>query len=506
MAAKKPTKPKKFRQARSAAKADAKKAFSGKPQARLKDPTSKLELVDKEALKEVSKEAKGNFITDDKGNRIETKPVETAKERIAREKRVAMDKFRARVAAEDGVSEKPVTKKKAATKKAATPKAESKKKPTVKKPATTSTAVDKTLKTPEGKARYEKLIKEGVKPKSALNKALFYESKLPSQRAAAAPDAEAKSKTKKPKGTKVKGFKSITDASLTAMEDEKLKQTQAKLIKEGKLSGSKELAIRPKGEIVKPGAKVPATTTATVRPIPGSDTVVKKGGKLKKFAKGGLLLGLVMEVAQLGQSVKDQDRKNELERKIAALKGKTPDSKWKDMVQSLGVSGENIVNSVTMGIVGKRGGTKADELQVKYDKELAAKRARDNKNLRYGPDGSSLVPGTDAWKKGSKTRPTNPVAPGAAGGSSGGSSGGASGGSSGGSKGGSGSKGGTAPKVTPGSAYIVKSGDTLSAIAKAAGVSLSDIYATNKKFKQNPKYKGGNMIWSGTKVNIPTKK
>jgi len=212
MAAKKPTKPKKFRQARSAAKADAKKVFSGKPQARLKDPMAKLELVDKEALKEVSKEAKGNFITDDKGNKIQTKPVETAKERIARERRVAMEKFRARVAAEDGVAEKPVTKKKAATKKAASSKAAPKKKPTVKKPATTSTAVDKTLKTPEGKARYEKLIREGVKPKSALNKALFFESKLPSQRAAATPDAEAKPKTKKPKSTKVKSFKSITDA------------------------------------------------------------------------------------------------------------------------------------------------------------------------------------------------------------------------------------------------------------------------------------------------------
>jgi LysM repeat protein len=76
--------------------------------------------------------------------------------------------------------------------------------------------------------------------------------------------------------------------------------------------------------------------------------------------------------------------------------------------------------------------------------------------------------------------------------------------SSGGSKGGSGSKGGTTPSVTAGSTYTVKSGDTLSAIAKASGVKLSDIYAANKKFKQNPKYKGGNMIWSGTTVKIPT--
>jgi LysM repeat protein len=68
------------------------------------------------------------------------------------------------------------------------------------------------------------------------------------------------------------------------------------------------------------------------------------------------------------------------------------------------------------------------------------------------------------------------------------------------------SGGGSTTKVTPGGTYVVKRGDTLSGIAKAAGVSLAEIRAANKKFAKNPKYKQGNMIWSGTTVKIPKKK
>jgi LysM repeat protein len=499
----KPTKPRKFKQARKDAKSAAKKAFSGKTQARLKDPMSKLELVDKEALKEVGKEAKGNYITDDRGNKIQTKPTETAKERIAREKKAAMEKFRARVAAEDGTSEKPA-KKKPIVKKSTDAK------PSVKKPSTTSSAsAPKSLKTPEGKARYEKLIKEGIKPKSALNKALFYEAKLPSQRGAT-PTTASESKPKVKKTSAVKGpksFKAITDASLTANEDNYLKKTQEKLIKQGKLSGSKELAIRPKGDVAVRTPKTVATTTSRVTPIPGSDTVVKKkGGTLKKIGKGGLLLGLASEVLQLPQSIKDQTRKDELEDLIAGYKGKKKDSALKNAGQSVGNSLEQIANSVSFGFIGKRRSDKIPGLEA----QLAKAEKAANKNLRYGPDGSSLVPGTDAYKKGSPTPPSKEAIEKyykdkkAGGGASGGPSGGASGGPSGGSSGSSG-KGGTTPKVTPGSTYVVKPGDTLSAIAKASGVKLTDIYAANKKFKQNPKYKGGNMIWSGTTVKIPKK-
>jgi LysM repeat protein len=500
----KPTKPKKFRQARKDAKTAAKKTFSGKPQARLKDPLAKLDLIDKEALKEVSKESKGNFITDERGNKIQTKPVETAKERIAREKKAAMDKFRSRVAAEDGIAEKPAAEKKI-TKKAAA------EKPAVKKPATASSTASKQLKTPEGKARYDKLIKEGVKPKSAMNKALFYEAKLPSQKGAATPKAESKPKVKKAGATKNGAFKKVTDASLTSQEDAYRQSKVDKLVKEGKLSGSKEIAIRSKGEVVKPGSKVPATRTQVATRIPGSDTVVKKKGKLGKFAKGGAYLAALTAVLDSPNYTDAAKRKAQAEVDLYAAKngGKNPGvvDRLKITAKGMPMVQKQVLKYFTGGIVGEDASVSA----AKAEKELATYKAKQeeknrkfaNKNLRYGPGGESLVPGTDAWKKGSKTRP-KPVAPGAAGSTTPGTKPGAGsaggGSSSGGSKGGS----GTTPSVTAGSTYTVKSGDTLSAIAKASGVKLSDIYAANKKFKQNPKYKGGNMIWSGTTVKIPT--
>jgi murein DD-endopeptidase MepM/ murein hydrolase activator NlpD len=52
--------------------------------------------------------------------------------------------------------------------------------------------------------------------------------------------------------------------------------------------------------------------------------------------------------------------------------------------------------------------------------------------------------------------------------------------------------------------YTVKSGDTLSAIAKAHGISLKKLLEANPKFTNDPKFQGGNMIWSGTTVKIPT--
>ena len=64
-----------------------------------------------------------------------------------------------------------------------------------------------------------------------------------------------------------------------------------------------------------------------------------------------------------------------------------------------------------------------------------------------------------------------------------------------------------APTVTAAATatkYVVKAGDTLSAIAKAQGTTLSAILAANPKFTEVAKYQGGNMIWSGTTVNIPT--
>jgi len=55
--------------------------------------------------------------------------------------------------------------------------------------------------------------------------------------------------------------------------------------------------------------------------------------------------------------------------------------------------------------------------------------------------------------------------------------------------------------------YTVKKGDTLSGIAKASGVKLSEVLAANPTIAdKKSKYMGGSMIWSGTKVKLPTKK
>lgn len=48
--------------------------------------------------------------------------------------------------------------------------------------------------------------------------------------------------------------------------------------------------------------------------------------------------------------------------------------------------------------------------------------------------------------------------------------------------------------------YTIKRGDTLSAIAKRNGISLAQLKEWNPVFWSNPKYKNGNMIWSGGQV------
>jgi LysM repeat protein len=57
------------------------------------------------------------------------------------------------------------------------------------------------------------------------------------------------------------------------------------------------------------------------------------------------------------------------------------------------------------------------------------------------------------------------------------------------------------PYVAP-TKVTVKPGDTLSQIAKDNGMTLAEIRAINPAIMDNPKYKDGNMIWSGTKIVV----
>jgi LysM repeat protein len=498
MAAKKPKAPRKFKQARKAAVADAKGAFStGKTKAYRKDPKIKISAEDEQILKDVKKEAKGNYITDDKGNKVFQKPTETAQERFARDRREAKDAIDRKYGVEEKAkkattptkteapAEKSPTGKKKAAKKAAP------KKPGVKKPTTTKGySAGKTLNA-TGQARYDALIKEGVSPKKAMNKALFAQEKA--TKPTSSPKAKAATQTKIKTPTAPKMARP-TDASLTQMEDDYLKKTQEKLIKQGKLSGSKEVALRPKGEMVSTKGK--SVRTVVAKPVPGSGGVVKKGSKVKKFVKGSAALAVGAEAVSLakGSTKKDAEEIIRLKRKLADLQGKKRDNAIGAFREGAGSEVGQLASLVSFGLVGKTRRERMDELNAK----IAKQQAKNNKGLRYGPNGESLVPGTDAYKKGSKTRPKTgkPAAGGAAGGSSGGSSGGAKGGSSGTTPG----AGGTTSNV-----YVVQRGDNLSKIAKNQGVKLSELLAANTKFKTNAKYKGGNMIWAGTTVKLPKK-
>jgi hypothetical protein len=57
---------------------------------------------------------------------------------------------------------------------------------------------------------------------------------------------------------------------------------------------------------------------------------------------------------------------------------------------------------------------------------------------------------------------------------------------------------------SPSTKVTVERGDTLSSIAKENNTTVKEILAANPKFTQDPKYKGGNLIFAGTTVKIPT--
>ncbi len=502
MAAKKGKTTRKYKQAKQAAKPAAKAAFSGKVQASRKDPKIKISAEDKMALKDMKDTAKADL----------GKNAYLSKAEYEANQAKAREAFRSAMRTEFGeYGGKKASAAEAAMKET---KAGGKKtKPKAKAPAVSAKGPSlvengKVV----SKARAEEIMsgekksapkKKATTKKAAVKKAAPSKPSAPAtSKAATVAEPTTKPAVKKPATKKKAAAKKAsapkvtrpTDASLTAMEDEKLKQTKEKLIKEGKLSGSKELAIRPKGTVASTRTGTVATTTSRVTPVPGSGGVVKKKGFLRKA--GGkfvpaIVAGELVSLAK-GSTYKDL---NEIQRLKQKLDGKNIGAK-----EGLATQASNLASLVSMGLVGQTRRERMDELNAKIKKKQAAQ-AKTNKGLRYGPDGSSLVPGTAAYKAGSKTRPVKPVAPGAAGGTSGGATGGKSGGTSGATPG----AGGSTITATPGSTYTVKKGDTLSAIAKASGVSLAEIRKANKKFTTNPKYKQGSMIWSGTKVNIPKK-
>ncbi len=446
--------PKKFRQARKAAKVDAKKAFSGRKQAGLKDksPLMKFSEDDKKALSEVREEARKGYITDDKGNKIRVKPTETSLERIARDRREAKAELERQWAIEDGKEKvresKPANKptpkiteagkvrsavtapepksqgykvdkdgKKirpkgfktvktagAAKKAAAT---ESKKIATVEKKTLPVVkkgfAAGKELNA-EGKAIYDRLIKEGVKPKSALNKALFRQEKgakvaakaaapvaKAAKSAATAVKAQGPVKSKVPAGAKPIGVGTMKNGKLTFKFDDK----QIKSIVE-----------KNKAAKAGPAAVKAATTSAK-----------------KKFTAKGAALG------------------------AARLAGKAVTGKVGMAVTAAGLLAGPLTKQLTKD---KNRITSAD---VMKGRELAAIRENAPKSTTKSRSNQPRITGQGRF-----------VGVGAG-----------------------------------GSTYKVNAGDTLSGIAKKAGVSLSELMAANKNIKDPKK------IYRNTSVKIPSK-
>lgn len=481
--------PRKFRQARAAAKPAAKAAFPGKVKAKVKDPTVKYSADDAKILREIKDEAKRGYITDDKGNKVYSKPTETAKERIARERAEAMRKFREdmdKLAEEDG--KKP--KKKLAAKKTAV------KKTAVKKPSTDFYKVsaeleaERKVKEPVKKAAPSKTMTRAEK--SAANKAKWAKMTPAERKAWSASKGATETKPKPATKPAVKPAASTPVYSITDVQPEKASKGAKKAKFVQKKSGTtvaKTTTTAPKpGTSVATRAKgTVATTGSKPKPKPAAATGKKpvRGAGLarfgKKFAIGAAATALGAEAVSLakGSTIKDMNEIDRLEKKLAKLQGKksptaTVGGRYNQLRKQMGGNLSNLANLATFGAVGQTRRGRMDELNKLINKEKKAKGAVKG-STKTGPLGNYAM-STGKVQSNAGGSATKPGA------------------------------GGSTTKVTPGNVYVVKKGDTLSGIAKASGVSLAEIRAANKKFAKNPKYKQGNMIWSGTTVKIPKKK
>jgi len=275
---------------------------------------------------------------------------------------------------------------------------------------------------------------------------------------------------------KLKAEKAATTKRPTLAD---LKKNEAKGLEEAKArvaAKNKALANSAKGKTQTPQA-VEAKKKAAANPEgpKGGKNTKPKFRKIKAAGKGGVVGAVAGEVISLGKgsTKKDFNEINRLEQKLADITGK---GKSKATAGRQGAQQQlsQLASLASLGVVGKTRRQRMDELNA-----LIAKAEKKNKpkELRYGKDGSSLVPGTAAYKAGSKTKPAYGTTP---------------------------TGGGSTSKTD--SRYTVKRGDNLYNIAKTAGLTLAEIRAANPEIMKKKKYKQGAMIWAGTKVNIPKKK
>ena len=436
MAAKKPKAPKKFKQARKAAVADAKGAFtSGKTKAVRRDPMAKVSAEDKAVLSEVKKEAKAGYITDDRGNKVFSKPTETAQERIARDRREAKAAVDRMYAKEDAAAAKsapakttaPTATKPAAKKPAAKKPAAAKPKPGVKKPGVT---------------RAEK---------SAANKAAW--------------------------------------AKMSPAERKNWAATKGKVAGTGvKPTAPKTVATKPK---VKTGvaAKGELTTAAQVDKYKAAVAAGKSKGEAVRIAKGGAS-NLPAVIAKKGAGTVATTGAKSAAKKLTAAGALKAVGKgaWK---VTGGKAGLAITAAALLADPALKALSKGNEGKTTWDRLKAGTlRPAPKTTADYGravPGGlkgkgkaAAAAAGVTAGAAAMKQRSNQPRITGQGK-----------------------YKNGKAPTINSGgstSVYKVETGDTLSGIAKKAGVTLSELMAANKKIKDPRK------IYRNTTVKIPNNK
>jgi LysM repeat protein len=534
-------KPYKYRQARKDAKAAAKKAFPGKVKAVRKDITGKITAEDRLALKDMADTAKKElgkkaYLSRAEYDAMQSKELEKFREsmreefgeyagkKAGEEEKPAKKKPAKKAAAKApaaAVTDRRTPAEKTASKKAAAKEVKKNTKKFVQKgskavvdtPVTKGGELEKKLtggkrmtraeKSAANKAAWKNMSPaerknwsaskpgatgSGVPAKdSGLRKSLGVSTDKWSKMTQAEKEAAVKDSAKA-SNAKEKTRMANAEARVKARQEARttatkrptladLKRNEAKGLEEAKArvaAKNKALADSAKGKTQTPQA-VEAKKKAAVKPEvkTGGKNAPKKFAKTRAVGKGGAYAALAGEVVSLakGSTKKDFDEINRLENKLAMLTGKGK-SRATAGRQGAQMQASNLAALATMGVVGKTRRQRMDELN-----RLIAKAEKKNapKQLRYGKDGSSLVPGTAAYKAGSTTRPTVT------------------------------STGGGSTTKVDSSKYTVKKGDTLSGIAKNAGVSLSEIRAANPEIMKKKKYKQGSMIWSGTKVNIPKK-
>ena len=506
MAAKKAKSTKQYRQAKKAAKPAAKEAFPGKVKASRKDPKIKISAEDRIALQEMKDTAKSDL----------GKNAYLSKADYEAERAKAREAFREKMRTEFGeYGGKKASPTEAAMKDT---KAGGRTTPKTKISAKGPSLVENGKVVSLDRA---KEIMSGEKPsakkkspakKAAVKKAAPSKpSVTAAAKAATAGETPAKPATKKPAprtgnaGTVAKPkpgllkdiSKSIaedkakkasarpTDASLRAKEDAYLKQTKDRL--------AKKAASAPKTEAPKPTAPKAESKPADKPSVKKAAAKPKKFGttrKLAKFAGKALRYGAI--ASEVGSAVKGSTEKDwreiqRLENRLAAMKGNKP--RYKNMgsnknpIQAMTADASNLANLATLGLVGQTRRGRMDQLNRAIAKESKKQEAAASKPSANKPKAKTKYVATTASGKkylagshvsSSKMNKTFNVT--GAGGS------------------------------TTTSKYEVKKGDTLSAIAKNAGVSLSELRSANPTIMNKPKYKKGAMIWSGTKVNIPKKK